>query len=322
MSTPQKSEDEKRPPGGPFAGRRCPVIVGPTAVGKTGLVTTLADRLPLEIISLDSRQIYHGLRIGTAQPTTEELALCPHHLIDFVSPAEKYDAIRFRNDFQNIYTDIIGRGGVPLLVGGAGLYLTALREGFMEIPGSSPERLAELRGELEPLTDGTIRTRLEKVDPISFAGIHANDRYRSQRALEIFLISGRTMSDLKAQQNSDPALGLEFPTFVLERPVVELDDRIARRTELMLTAGWIEETESVLADFAPDCPGLMSIGYREIVRCLRGDLPRADLGPAIVLTTRQYAKRQRTWFRNIPKEASNRPDSPDILTAINNCLSC
>ena len=316
MSAYQNSGNSERPPGGPFSGRRCPVIVGPTAVGKTGLVTSLAERFPIEVISLDSRQIYHGLRIGTAQPTADELAVCPHHLIDFISPNDQYDAIRFREDFQNIYQEIVGGGGKPILVGGAGMYRTALREGFMQIPGSSPERLAELRVELDRLTDGEIRARLENVDPESYHRIHANDRYRSQRALEVFELSGRTMSALKAVQKPDPALGVEYPTFVLERPVDELDNRIALRTEQMLDEGWIKETEAALSQYPHDCPGLMSIGYRQIVRFLENDLTRNELDPAIVLVTRQYAKRQRTWFRHVTKTSMGRPDSPGILADI------
>jgi tRNA dimethylallyltransferase len=316
MTGSPKSGLNKRLPGGPFSGQKCPVIVGPTAVGKTVLVTSLAERYPIEVISLDSRQIYHGLRIGTAQPTSDEQAICPHHLIDFVSPAEKYDAIRFREDFEEVYAEIVGRGGVPILVGGAGMYLTALREGFMEIPGSTPELLAKVRSALDPLTDSEVRTRLEKIDPKSFARIHANDRYRSQRALEIFEISGSAMSDLKAAQQVAPALGLSFPTFVLERPVEELDDRIALRTEIMLESGWIEETRNILATFPAGSPGLLSIGYREIVQFLQGDLARDELVSAIVLVTRQYAKRQRTWFRNTQREMACAPDSNELRAAV------
>jgi tRNA dimethylallyltransferase len=299
--------------GGP---RICPAIVGPTAVGKTGLITRLAADHAIEVISLDSRQIYQGLRIGTAQPTAEELAICPHHLIDFVSPSEKFDAVRFRQEFEKVYLEITGRAGQPVLVGGAGMYLTALREGFMDIPGHSPERLATVRGELDPLTDDTIRKRLEQADPESFARIHPNDRYRSQRALEIFNISGETMTALTARQKPDPVLGLELPAFILARPVAELDGRIARRTDIMLDEGWIAETEAVLKSFPPKCPGLMSIGYREIVRWLEGELPRDQLSPAIVLVTRQYAKRQRTLFRNLPAEGTWHPDSAELIEAI------
>ena len=316
MSRSPESSHDRGAPGGPFSGRRCPVILGPTAVGKTGLITSLAKRHPVEVISLDSRQIYHGLRIGTAQPTPEELAVCPHHLVDFVSPTEKYDAIRFRQDFERVYAEIVGRGGAPVLVGGAGMYLTALRDGFMEIPGSSPERLAEVRNDLDRLSDAEVRSRLEKIDPESFTRIHANDRYRSQRALEIFEISGRSMSALKTNQESEPALGLEFPTFVLERPVEELDERICRRTRVMLYNGWIEETKTALVQYPANCPGLLSLGYREIVRFLKGDLAEIELESAIVLITRQYAKRQRTWFRHVACEFSGRPESEILRSKI------
>jgi tRNA dimethylallyltransferase len=320
MNSLPGSNHDQRAPGGPFSGRKCPVIVGPTAVGKTGLITSLAERHPVEVISLDSRQIYHGLRIGTAQPTAEELAVCPHHLVDFVSPAEKYDAIRFRRDFERVFAVIVERGGAPVLVGGAGMYLTSLREGFMQIPGSSPERLTEVRGSLDRLSDAEVRTRLDQVDPGSFSRIHANDRYRSQRALEIFELSGRTMSELKSKQKPDPALGLEFPTFVLERPVEELDERIALRTTLMLTQGWIEETQAALENHPPYCPGLMSIGYREIVKFLQGSLAKDELEPAIVLVTRQYAKRQRTWFRHVGAEETGRPENEDLRKMISEMI--
>lgn len=320
MNSSSTSQNGPRSPGGPFSGKACPVIVGPTAVGKTGLVTALAERHPIEVISLDSRQIYHGLRIGTAQPTPAELAICPHHLIDFISPAEKYDAIRFRNDFESAYADITARGRKPVLVGGAGMYLTAIRDGFMKIPGSSPDRLAEVREKLEQESDGEIRARLKEVDPISFRRIHGNDRYRSQRALEIFDISGRSMTSLQEEQEPDSSLGLEFPTFVLERPVEELDRRIAQRTEQMLEEGWIQETETALASFPGKCPGLMSIGYREIVLYLQGELTREELDSRIILVTRQYAKRQRTWFRQVQGQAAFAPESSLLLEGIGRVL--
>ncbi len=281
--------------------RSCPVIVGPTAVGKTGLVTTLAARYPIEVISLDSRQIYHGLRIGTAQPSAEEQAVCPHHLVDFVSPDEKYDAVRFRRDFEKVYQEISERGRFPILAGGAGMYLTALRDGFFEVPGSTAEKLAEVRSVLDGLDDEVIRELLAAVDKESFQRIHDNDRYRSQRALEIFRLSGKTMTELKDLQQPDPVLGLQFPTFVLQRSVAELDKRIVLRTGQMLKEGWIEETDVALKKHPADCPGLMSIGYREIVAWRQGELPREGLEEAIVLVTRQYSKRQRTWFRGLVK---------------------
>lgn len=299
----------------------CPALVGPTAAGKTALVTALAGRLPLEVISLDSRQIYRGLVIGTAQPTAAERAACPHHLVDFVDPDERYSAQRFRADFARVHAEITARGGVPLLVGGAGLYLTALREGFMTIPGHTPERLAAVRAELAPLDDRAVRERLAQVDPAAHRRIHPGDRTRSQRALEVFLVSGRTQTDLQAVQRPDPALGLAFPVFVLERQTADLDARIARRTAAMLAAGWLDETRELLRRHRADGPGLSSIGYREVVAHLRGELPADGLAPAVVRATRQYAKRQRTWFRGVEAAGRFHPDDPALIDALAAVLS-
>ncbi len=301
--------------------RSCPALVGPTAVGKTGLITRLAQECPLEVISLDSRQVYEGLKIGTAQPTPEELSAAPHHLVNFLSPREKYSAMRYREAFRAVFSQICQRGGVPILVGGAGMYLTALRQGFMEIPGTSPEALARVRGQLDLLSDQDIRHQLAEVDPDSAAAIHHNDRYRSQRALEVFQLSGQPMSQLKSGQEPDPCLGLEFPTVVLERKVPELDQRIAQRTGQMLTNGWIEETEAALAQYPAECPGLKTLGYAEIVRYLAGELDRQALDPAIILVTRQYAKRQRTWFRHVPAEYRGYPDSASVLGTLRRLLA-
>ncbi|PID79327.1 tRNA (adenosine(37)-N6)-dimethylallyltransferase MiaA [bacterium DOLZORAL124_64_63] len=300
-------------PESPFRGQICPAVVGPTAVGKTSLVTALAAHGPLEVISLDSRQIYRGLRIGTAQPTAEELAVCPHHLIDFVDPDEKYSGARFRTDFARVYQEIRARGGWPLLVGGAGMYLKALREGFMDIPGHSQPRLQEARAQVARWSPEQLRQKLRQVDPASEARIHENDLYRAQRAMEIYLISGRSMTALTAEHRPTPCLGLAFPAHVLHRPVPELDARIARRTEAMLAEGWIEETEAALKKHQPQGPGLGSIGYREIVRHLGGELGREELVPAIVLATRQYAKRQRTWFRHIPESWNHEPEDEGLV---------
>lgn len=293
----------------------CPVIVGPTAVGKTALITLLAREFPVEIISLDSRQIYRGLRIGTAQPTADELAICPHHLIDFLPLEETYDAARYRRDFCRVHAEITARGGRPVVVGGAGLYLTALREGFFDL-GSEGRQLEAVRAELDALADDEIRRRLHAADPNTWHRIHANDRYRSQRALEICEVAGRPMSELAAAQHPRPALGLAFPVFVLERPVAELDARIAARTRVMLAGGWLEETRDLLTRHDAECAGLGSLGYREIVAHLQGRLAPAQLESAIIRVTRQYAKRQRTWFRKVEAVGRGRPEDDGMAAAV------
>ncbi len=314
MNTGGTAPDDAAAPAGV-----CPVIVGPTAVGKTALVTALAREYPVEIISLDSRQIYHGLRIGTAQPTAEELAVCPHHLIDFLPPEETYDAARYRRDFCRVHAEITARGGRPVVVGGAGLYLTAIREGFFDL-GTEGRPLEAVRAELDALADEEIRRRLHAADPNTWQRIHANDRYRSQRALEICEVAGRPMSELAAGQHPRPALGLSFPVFVLERPVAELDARIAARTRAMLDGGWLEETRDLLTRHDADCAGLGSLGYREIVAHLAGELSAGKLEDAIVRLTRQYAKRQRTWFRKVEAASRGRPEDEAVAEAIRQSL--
>lgn len=305
-------------PGGPPQppARICPVIAGPTAVGKTDLITTLADEFPIEVISLDSRQVYHGLRIGTAQPSAEEQVRCRHHLVDFLSPDESYSAQRFRRDFTACWQEITGRGRLPILVGGAGLYLKAVEEGFLALPEGSEARLPALRREVDALSDEQLEHELAAVDPVTAQRLHPNDRYRRSRALEICRLTGKPFSELTTRQHPDPALGLRFPLVLLDRPVAHLDARIRTRTHIMLSDGWIDEVRGLMRHHDPAGPGLKSIGYAEIVRHLSGGLAERDLDAAIVTVTRQYAKRQRTWFRPRPHLVAGSPDHDTVLTAL------
>jgi tRNA dimethylallyltransferase len=294
----------------------CPVIAGPTAVGKTDLVLALARKFPVEVVSLDSRQIYHGLRIGTAQPSAAERAACPHHLVDFLPPEETYTAQRYRDDFVRLWGEITARGRLPLLVGGAGFYLHALTHGLLPLPDDADDRLPRIRDEIAALPVADLDAELARVDPRSATTLHPNDRYRRQRALEIWRLTGRPLSDHMAGHRPEPALGLEFPLVRLEREVDDLDARIAARTAAMLGAGWLGETAALLESHPADCPGLRSIGYAEIVQHLGGHLRREDLAPRIVQVTRQYAKRQRTWFRPLEAATSGSPDAPDLRAAV------
>jgi tRNA dimethylallyltransferase len=296
------------------------VIAGPTAVGKTGLVTALAAEFPVEVISLDSRQIYRGLRIGTAQPTAEEQAACRHHLVDFLSPDESYSAQRFRSDFETAWREITARGKLPLLVGGAGMYLKAVQEGFFQLPAGSAARLPEVRREVDALPPDELGRELFLVDPVTAGRLHENDLYRRRRALEVCRLAGRPYSEMVAQQKAQPACGLAFPLVVLERPVNQLDARIAARTRVMLEEGWIAETRDLMARHDPDGPGLRSIGYAEIVRHLHGGLREEELAPAIITATRQYAKRQRTWFRPLERSAAGEPASQVVRQALDSAI--
>jgi len=294
----------------------CPVLAGPTGVGKTALVHDLASRLPVEVISLDSRQIYRGLRIGTAQPTVEEQVACPHHLIDFVPPTEAYSAARFRRDFARVWREIRARGRTPLLVGGAGLYLAAVEKGLFRLPGLDAQAAARVRAQIDALPDEEVRARLHDADPVSWRRIPPADRYRSRRALEICVATGRPMSVLMAEQAPDPALGLRFPLVSVTRPRPELHARIAARTRAMLRAGWIAETEELMRIHGPDARALRAIGYREVIACLQGTLEPGEMEERIVAATRQYAKRQETWFRPLPKVATGAPEDSAVRAAL------
>jgi len=307
--------------GGNLPAAVCPVLVGVTAVGKTSLIVGLAQRFPIEVISLDSRQVYRGMCIGTSQPTGAEQASCPHHLVNFVDPSLKYTAGKYRLDFTRAYHDIHRRGRIPVVVGGAGLYLRTLQEGLLELPGVTVGDTARVRAELQRLSEKEIRARLHVLDRPSWDAIHPHDRYRNQRAVEICILAGRPMSTLREEQQPQPALGLNYQVLLLQRPAAIIARRIATRTAAMLASGWIEETESLLAQYRPEAPGLQAIGYRQIVAWLGGELPYTELEAKIVVATRQYAKRQRTWFRHIPTLATGEPEDGAILRKIEALLA-
>jgi tRNA dimethylallyltransferase len=289
----------------------CPALVGPTAVGKTDLVLSLAEQYPLDVISLDSRQVYHGLRIGTAQPTTAERQSCPHHLVDFLPIDQTYSAQRFRDDVLGVLDKIRQQSRIPLLVGGAGLYLNVLREGLLEIPGDD-ESKSQVRTEFAGLTDEEARDLLHTIDPASWDRIPPADGYRTRRALEIERLTGKTMTQWREERRPDPAGGYEYPSVLLERPRDELRSRIAQRTDLMLESGWVEETQTALQEWPAEAAGLRTLGYREITRWLAGEWTRTEARDEIILRTRQYAKRQVTWFRPRPHECAGAPSDSTV----------
>jgi len=303
------------------AGGIVPAVVGPTAVGKTGLILDLAERYPLEVVSLDSRQVYRGFRLGTAQPTAAEQARCPHHLIDFLPADRTYSARRFRDDALAAIADVRARGRIPLLAGGAGLYLTALREGLLEVPGG-PAALAAARAEMEALDDDAARARLAEVDPETAARLPATDLYRIRRALEIHRLTGRPFSAWRAEHAPDPAGGLAYPSVLLTRRREELRERIARRADAMLRDGWLEETRALRARWPDDAPGMRTLGYAQLTAHLAGETTLAEARDAIVLRTRQYAKRQVTWFRREEHAAVGAPEDPALRDALRRLLDC
>jgi tRNA dimethylallyltransferase len=276
-----------------LAAARVPVLVGPTAVGKTAVGMALAAQWPVEIISADSRQVYRRLDIGTAKPTRKERARVAHHGLDLVDPGSRYSAGHFARDAEGWLADIRARGRMPLVVGGTGLYVRALAEGLFREPPLDPGR----RRSLDAFT-----ARLEPLELIRWAsrldpGFRAGGRQRAARAIEVALLTGRPLSYWQEAARARGPLDPWYIVLTVPRPV--LHQRIARRAAEMLQRGLIEEVASVLAEgHAPTSPGLDGIGIREAVDYLHGRRPRESVAEAITLSTRQYAKRQQTWFRH------------------------
>jgi len=276
-----------------LAGGRVPVVVGPTAVGKTAVGLALAAHWPLEIISADSRQVYRRLDIGTAKPTRKERARVPHHGLDLVDPGTRYSAGHFARDAEGWLADIRARQRMPVVVGGTGLYVRALAEGLFREPALDPAR----RRSLDAFT-----ARLEPLELLRWAGrldpgFRGGGRQRASRAIEVALLTGQPLSYWQEAARARAALEPWYVVLTVPRPV--LHQRITRRAAEMVQRGLIEEVASVLAEgHAPTAPGLDGIGIREAVDYLHGRRPRAAVAEAIAVSTRQYAKRQQTWFRH------------------------
>jgi len=274
-------------------------LVGPTASGKTDLAidAVRASGVDVEIIVLDSRQMYRGLDLGTGKPDAAQRELVPHHLLDCIALEDTPDAMDYRRRVEAVASAILARGAVPLLVGGAGFYLRALREGFHEFEYSS-EDLAAIRASNAGLDDAGLLDRLRGLDPASADRLHPNDRYRIGRALELCELSGRPASELEAEFRPSPILDATFRVALLMPPREVLHERIERRTRAWLDAAWISEVEALLAaGHAPDCPGLQVLGYRQVLDLVLGDRSRVEVEEEIMVATRRYARAQRTWFR-------------------------
>lgn len=275
-----------------MGGARVPVLVGATAVGKTATALALAERLPVEVVSADSRQVYRRLDIGTAKPLPHERARVPHHGLDVVEPGERYSAGRYARKAEDWIAAVRARGAVPVVVGGTGLYMRAIAEGLFAEPPLDPARRHALGHWLAGLDALELARWAGRLDP----GFRGGGRQRAARAVEVALLTGRPLS---AWQRLAAARAVIRPMYVLltlPRPV--LHQRIERRAREMVRRGLIEEVAAVLSEGHPaGAPGLDAVGVREAVEYLHGSRPRESVAEAITLATRQYAKRQETWFR-------------------------
>ena len=286
-------------------------LVGPTASGKTDLAVEAIElaAIPVEIIILDSRQLYRGVDLGTGKPDADQRRRVRHHLLDCIDLDTTPDAMDYRRRVEAVGREILDRGAVPLLVGGAGFYLRALREGFHDFEYGSPE-LERVRTRLAGLDDEDLRAELRRQDPVTADRLHPNDRYRIGRAVELCELSGRKASELDAEFQPRPVLGAEFDVALLMPEREFLHERIEHRTGLWLSGGWEAEVQTLLqAAISAEAPGLQILGYRQVLGLIRGELTREECAAAIVVATRRYARAQRTWFRKeTPCLRFTRPD--------------
>ena len=290
------------------------LLMGPTASGKSQLAVTLAQQLDAEIISVDSALVYRDMDIGTAKPTLEERGGVVHHLIDILDPCESYSTGQFRSQALALIDDIQRRGKRPLLVGGTMLYFSALTQGLAQLPEANAEIRARLDQEL--LVDGkeSLHQRLSIIDPESAARIHVNDPQRVQRALEVYEISGQPLSNFFQQQEAQPQHRYR-KLIVAPADRRTLHDKIAKRFDLMLAQGFLDEVKVLLArgDLHVGLPSIRCVGYRQAWSYLDGEYDWDTMREKAIVATRQLAKRQFTWLRKELDAVQLNSEAPDLL---------
>ena len=273
-------------------------LMGPTASGKTDLAIQLRQQLPVEVISVDSALIYRGMDIGTAKPSKAELALAPHRLIDICDPSESYSAANFRTDALREMQEISAQGKIPLLVGGTMLYYKALLEGLSPLPSADEKVRSEIEAKAALIGWGGLHQELSKIDPISAQRINPNDSQRINRALEVFYLTGKTLTELTAQKGEAlPYDILQFAIAPEQREVLHL--RIEQRFHKMIELGFQQEVEKLYRrpDLNENLPSIRCVGYRQMWEYLRGDYDHDEMVFRGICATRQLAKRQITWLR-------------------------
>ena len=277
------------------------IVLGPTASGKTALSRALAERFEGEIVNCDSVAMYREFDIGTAKPTAAERGRTPHHLVDCVSPTSHVTAGEYSRQARQVLTEIKARGHLPILVGGTGLYLRALLEGLFPGPQRSEELRERLRERAESRGSSYLHRILRRLDRAAAEKIHANDAPKLIRAIEVCLASRQKMTELWQQHGRDPLRGFRILRLGLDPDRQALYDRINRRAQQMFEAGLIEETQRLVETYGDAAGPLSSLGYKQAVQFLRGELTREQALQAVQQAHRNYAKRQMTWFRREPQ---------------------
>jgi len=291
------------------------LLMGPTASGKTAVAMELAQCFPVELISVDSAQVFRDMNIGTAKPDAETLKAFPHHLIDLISPEEVYSVARFRRDALTAMNEIGARGKIPLLVGGTMLYFKTLLEGLAELPKACPKTRMDIDSQADAQGWPAVHAELARVDPETAARLHPTDSQRVQRALEVFRLADRPMSALFAEsrQQRPPYDFLSIGLLPSDRAV--LHARIAERFDAMLAAGLEDEVVDLRAKYQLhlNLPSMRCVGYRQVWEALDGISPRNEMRDRGIFATRQLAKRQITWLSNTLKPQVFDCLAPDLL---------
>jgi len=293
---PRRSEPDAR--ADPLGGTPLAALIGPTASGKSAVALIVAEATGAEIVSLDSMQVYRGMDVGTAKPDAEERARVAHHMLDVADPSERYDVTRFLADLARALADVRARGRRALFVGGTGFYLKVLTAGLFRGPDVDPALRAELEEQARAQGPLALHAELARADPRSAAKLHPNDVKRVVRALEVWRQTGRPLSAWQTQWGQPEVPPRQIVG--LEVGVPELDRRIAERARSMLAAGWPAEAARVRATSGFGPTAVQALGYAEALAVHDRSLPEPEAARRIALATRQFARRQRTWYRKFP----------------------
>jgi len=301
-------------------------LLGPTAAGKTDFAIDIVDRLPCEIISVDSAQIYREMNIGTGKPDAATLARAPHRLIDFLDPAQAYSASAFREDALREMQAVSEVGKIPLLVGGTMLYFKALRDGLAKMPPSDEGIRQDILEQGQREGWAAVHAQLQAIDPDSAARIHPNDPQRLQRALEVYRVSGVTMTELhrREKEGGQAALPFDLHFFAIQpddRAV--LHERIARRFKGMVDQGLVAEVERLYGrgDLDLGMPSMRAVGYRQVWQHIAGEISFDAMVEQGIIATRQLAKRQITWMRSWDNLRIFNSETPETLDLLLNSIS-
>ena len=297
-----------------------PLLLGPTASGKSALALRLAEQVPLEIVSIDSAQVYRGMDIGTAKPSAQERHAVPHHLLDIRDPAQPYSAAEFVHDATAAIADIRSRGRLPLVVGGTMLYAKALREGLSRLPSADPQLRAQIEARAAALGWPALHAELAAKDPATAARLSPNDSQRIQRALEVIELTGEPLSQLQRAASPPPLRLRTIALMPADRDA--LRERIAQRFDAMLAAGLLDEVRALIArgDLHRDLPSQRSVGYRQAWAHLLGEIDADEFRMTAIHATRQLAKRQMTWLRSMRDAVVIDPAAADPLEALRRVL--